>query len=234
MNELILKKDSMTSLEVAEITGKRHADVMRDIRNLIEQLDYEGKRTFALSSYVSEQGKELPMYLLNEDACLCLASGYDANLRMKIIKRWKELEVSNTPKLPQTFAEALQLAADQAKLIEVKNQQLLELKPKALYYDTVISSVDAVTISVIAKDYGLTAPFLNKKLYDLRIQYKQGNIWLLYDEYAAMGYTKTSTTTFKHKDGRDGTSVLTKWTQRGRLFLYELLKQNGILPLIEQ
>lgn len=136
--------------------------------------------------------------------------------------------------IPQTFAEALQLAADQARFLEVKNQQILELKPKALYYDDVLSSTDAVTIYVIAKDYGISASSLNKKLNDLRIQYKQGSIWLLYSEYASMGYTKTSTTAFKHKDGTDGTSVLTKWTQRGRLSLYELLKQNCILPLIEK
>lgn len=141
---------------------------------------------------------------------------------------------SSMPAIPKTFAEALQLAADQARMLEVQNQQILELQPKASYYDKVLSSPDAVTVSLIAKDYGMSAVTFNKKLHDLKIQYKQADTWLLYQKYASMGYTKTQTTTYDKGENIQGVSVLTKWTQKGRLFLYDLLKQNNILPLIEK
>lgn len=128
-------KEVISSLEIAEITGKEHKNIMRDIRNMLEQIDNEGKLNFELSSYVSEQGKELPCYAMTKKGSLCLASGYDANLRMKIINRWEELEMKERATLPTSFAEALQLAADQAreleekqKMIEVQKQQLDESK----------------------------------------------------------------------------------------------------------
>lgn len=117
--------------------------------------------------------------------------------------------------------------------VAVQNQQIAELKPKATYYDVVLSCKDAVNISVIAKDYGWSAQRMNEYLHKKSIQYKQNDIWLLYQKHAEAGYTKTITHVFEDNHGVNHTKVHTKWTQKGRLFIYELLKSDGIYPQIE-
>lgn len=153
VGDTINARETMSSLEIAELTGKRHADVMRDIRNITEQLGYEGERNFALSSYISEQNKELPMYVLDKKGSLCLASGYDAKLRMAIINRWEELELERKGnyKVPTSFAEALRLAAEQQEQIEKQQTLIEEQKPKAEFYDDVIDSKDAIDMAKVAK-----------------------------------------------------------------------------------
>ena len=121
--------------------------------------------------------------------------------------------------------EKLQLENSQQKQI------IAEYEPKVSYCDLVLKSPNAVPITLIAKDYGMSAIAFNKLLHDLGIQYKQSGTWLLYQEYAGFGYTKSST----FLDEATGfTKMNTKWTQKGRLFLYETLKANDILPLIEK
>lgn len=115
-----------------------------------------------------------------------------------------------------------------------KDQLIGELKPKADYTDKILQSKGTVKVNVIANDYGLTAIAMNKKLHELKIQYKQGADWLLYGEHRGKGYTHSKTIHFFHKDGRPDTKMNMEWTQKGRLFLYELLKKNGIIPMIEQ
>ncbi|MDT3392465.1 MAG: phage antirepressor [Bacillota bacterium] len=116
----------------------------------------------------------------------------------------------------------------------IAEQQVNELRPKATYYDRVLADKSLVTISIIAKDYGMSGRALNKKLHDLGVIYKQGNTWLLYATYQLTGWTHSDTTIVKCKDGTEKAVLNTKWTQKGRLGLYELLKQENILPLIEQ
>ena len=119
--------------------------------------------------------------------------------------------------------------------VAVQNQQIVEMKPKASYYDVVLNCKDLVAISVIAKDYGWSANRMNQYLHDKGVQYKQGNkIWLLYQKYAEMGYTSTKTHSYPGSDGTMHTKVHTYWTQQGRLFIYGLLKADGILPTMEQ
>ena len=116
----------------------------------------------------------------------------------------------------------------------VQQQQIAELQPKASYYDVVLNCKDALSVSVIAKDYGWSAKKMNQYLHEHGVQYKQGNTWLLYARYAEQGYTSTRTNTHLGKDGDVHTSVHTYWTQKGRLFIYDLLKEHGVLPLVEQ
>lgn len=118
--------------------------------------------------------------------------------------------------------------------VAVQSQQISELKPKASYYDVVLNCKDLVSVSEIAKDYGKSARWLNEKLHELGIQFKQGGkIWLLYQKFASKGYTSTKTQTYNGNDGNVHTRVHTYWTQKGRLFIYDLLKKQGILPEIE-
>ncbi len=127
----------------------------------------------------------------------------------------------------------------QAKLVlkqqnSVLLQQNNELKPKADYTDLILSNKTLVTITFIAKDYGMSGLAMNKLLHDLGVQYNQSGVWLLYAKHQTKGWTQSETTEVVKKDGTKKLVMNTKWTQKGRLGLYELLKDNGYLPLIEQ
>lgn len=143
---------------------------------------------------------------------------------------------------PDVLINALtQLKAERAKnaslsqTIAVQNQQISEMQSKASYYDVVLNCKELIAISVIAKDYGWSANRMNKYLNEKGIQYRQGDsIWLLYQKYAGKGYTSTKTHSYPGNDGDIHSKVQTYWTQKGRLFIYELLKSDNILPLIEQ
>lgn len=124
--------------------------------------------------------------------------------------------------------------AQLALTVSVQNQQIAELQPKASYYDVVLNCKDLLSIGKIAKDFGKSAVWLNKWLHEKGVQYKQGDIWLLYQKYAEMGYTSTKTQTFAGSDGETHSKVHTYWTQKGRLFIYSMLKADGVLPLVEQ
>ena len=142
---------------------------------------------------------------------------------------------------PDTFIKLLtDLKTEREKrtAIELENKKkdqiIGELKPKADYTDRILQSKSLVNANQIAKDYGMSARSFNKILFDLGVQYKQGGQWLLYKPHQKKGYTSSETFEFERKDGMQDVNMRTKWTQKGRLFLYELLKKNGILPSIEQ
>lgn len=118
--------------------------------------------------------------------------------------------------------------------VAIQNQQIAELQPKASYYDVVLNCKDLLSVTQIAKDYGKSGQWLNDYLHKMKVQFKQSDIWLLYAKYANKGYTNTKTQTFNGNDGQPHTKVHTYWTQKGRLFIYDLLKSNGIVPLIER
>ena len=115
----------------------------------------------------------------------------------------------------------------------IAEQRVNELTPKASYYDLVLSNKSLVTITQIAKDYGMSGQAMNQKLHDLGVIYKQGDTWLLYSKYQRTGWTHSETIMVTKTDGTQKAVMHTKWTQKGRLGLYELLKRHGILPLIE-
>ena len=123
----------------------------------------------------------------------------------------------------------VQLEAENAQ----QKQLLAEYSPKASYYDVVLQTPDALSISQIAKDYGKSAKWLNNLLHELGIQYNQSGVWLLYQKYAQLGYTRSKTHTYSGNDGKQHSKLHTYWTQKGRLFIYQLLKDKGVLPLIE-
>ncbi|KAF0525649.1 phage antirepressor [Pediococcus acidilactici] len=116
----------------------------------------------------------------------------------------------------------------------IAEQQVKEFQPKVSYYDKVLSNDALMTISLIAKDYGMSGAGMNKLLHELGVQYRQGGTWLLYAKYQRTGWTHSETKMVMRKDGTEKAVLNTKWTQKGRLGLYELLKDNGYLPLIEQ
>lgn len=154
-----------------------------------------------------------------------------------------ELEKAwNTPE--QVFARALRMAdqtinslKDRCQFLggQVEEQQKVieELQPKASYYDMILQCKDLIATTVIAKDYGMSAKKFNAILHKLGIQFKQGDVWVLYAKYQGNGYLKTKTHNFSDPEGIQHSKEHSYWTQKGRLFLYDLLKQHDVLPLME-
>lgn len=118
--------------------------------------------------------------------------------------------------------------------VNVKSKLIEELKPMADYMDRILKNPGLVTITQIAKDYGMSGQEMNAVLHNIKVQYKQSSQWLLYRNYQDQGYTHSETIDIEHTDGRRDVKMNTKWTQKGRLFLYQLLKDNGIYPTIEK
>jgi len=116
----------------------------------------------------------------------------------------------------------------------LKTNSLVNFKPKADYTDRILKNSGLVTITQIAKDYGMSGTAMNKLLRTLKVQYKQSGQWLLYKEHQSCGYTHSDTVDIVHTDGKEDIRMNTKWTQKGRLFLYQMLKDKGIYPTIEK
>lgn len=165
----------------------------------------------------------------------------------KKFRRWVTSEVlpsirkTGNYHLPQTYAEALRALADKAEEAERLSKQneektlLIEsMEPKVSYYDLVLQSKDLMRTTEIAKDYGMSAEKFNKLLSENKIQYRQADRWFLYAKYEGMGYASSKTHTFSRHDGSLGVRTHMYWTQKGRLFLYDFLKSNGVLPMIER
>lgn len=138
------------------------------------------------------------------------------------------IQICQRLKDEQNKRRALELESVQQK------QLLAEYEPKVTYYDVVLQTKDAISIRQIAKDYGKSAQWMNEFLHQRGVQYKQGKIWLLYQQHSDKGYTKSKTCTFEDGQGETHSQIHTYWTQKGRLFIYDLLKASGVLPLIEQ
>lgn len=177
--------------------------------------------------------------------------------KLKAFKRWVTHEVipairktgmymtdnavQNILNNPTAFIEILteyKKVQDENKSLTMQNasqKQLIgELKPKADYTDLILKSKSLVTITQIAKDYGMSGQAMNKILHNLGIIYNQSGQWLLYRKHQAKGYTHSETVNIVHSDGREDVKMNTKWTQKGRLFLYNTLKKEDIIPVIEK
>lgn len=123
---------------------------------------------------------------------------------------------------------------ERAKRWIEEQQEHKENKKLADYTRHILNSDGTVTISQIAADYGMSGQRMNKILHELGVQYKINKQWLLYSKHKGKGYTDSYTIDIDHTDGRQSARMQTNWTQTGRLFIYELLKANGILPTMEQ
>lgn len=137
-------------------------------------------------------------------------------------------ELLNNPDLLIGVATKLK---EERTLRLVAEQRVNELQPKAEYYDNILKNKSLMTISIIAKNYGMSATKMNNLLHELGVQYRQGKAWLLYRKHQDKGYTHTEMIPVQ---GSENLKPSTKWTQQGHIFIYQLLKDNGIPPLIEQ
>ena len=252
------KAQGMTSLQIAEVTGKNHAHVMRDIRNLLDQGVNESN--FGLVEYKDKKGEMRPMYELTPKGCLILASGYDPVLREKIVNKleeYQQAERSNMITLPN-FTDPAEAAmawakeyrekkvlAIENKSLQIENARLendniqlaaevQELKKDKNYLDIIMRSKAMMTVSQIAQDYGMSAKAMNKQLADMGIQYMCNGQWILYARYKDCGYVSSRCIDITRSNGMPDVVLHTEWTQAGRKFLYEELKKQGIIPMLER
>lgn len=262
MNEIstIVDGDRMTSLQIAEINGKPHNDVMKAIRKMEPAWQKVQGGNFSLMQEEVETNngghKMRPYYSLNKEECLYIATKFNDEARAKLIKRWKELEEQHRkPSVPQNYLEALkslvkteeekqQLALEnkqqQATILTISKEnmelgnKITEMLPKVSYYDKILQSNATMTITQIAQDYGMSAVRMNKELEAIKIQHKVRGQWILFAPFLKGGYVHSRAVDIIRKDGQHDVKYNTEWTTKGRIFLYGSLKAKGILPLIEQ
>lgn len=234
--QLIKNEPWFVGKDVADVLGYKNGS--RDINRHVEDED-------KLKYRIGTAGQTREQILVNESGLYSLI--FNSTLEnSKRFKRWVTSEVLPTIRKhgaymtlekieealtdPDTIIRLATSLKDEREQRLIAEQRVHELQPKATYYDLVLQNKTLLSVSQIAKDYGLSATTMNKKLFQLGVQYKQGGTWLLYQRYADKGYTQSTT----HIIDENRSSLLTKWTQKGRLFIYEKLKNEGILPLIER
>jgi len=176
---------TMSSREIAELTGKRHADVMRDIRIMMATLNQNADlRSVCISStYVGENEQRYPQYELDKDTSLTLLLGYDAVARMKVVKRWQKLEAQVAPQIPQTMAQALRLAAEQAEQLEAQAEQLALAAPKVEYVDRYVAANGAMGFRQVAKLLDANEHEFRAWLQDQKIMYRLSGEWTAYQNH---------------------------------------------------
>lgn len=218
-----------------------------DVSTMMRTVDDDEKLTQTM--FVSGQNRE--SWFLTEDGLYEVLMQSRKPIAKQFKKKVKEIlkdirskgmyatdELLNNPDLLIQIATQLKQERIARKELEteVKKQgQIIgELRPKADYVDRILKSKSLLNIGQIAKDYGMSGQALNKILHNLKVQYKQGNQWLLYSKYQSKGYTHSESIDIQLSDGSIKVELRTKWTQKGRLFLYEVLKDNGYLPMIEK
>lgn len=262
MQELkIFESSDFGEIRAAEINGEPWfiaADVCRALeignsRQALTRLDDDEKNTVILNDGIPGNPNTA---IINEAGLYALVLS-SRKPEAKAFKRWVTHEV--LPSIRQHGAYMTEATLERAlsepdflislatKLKEereariaaeldkaVLTQQVAELRPKASYYDLILQCASLLSVTEISKDYGMSAKAFNKKLHELRIQYQQSGVWFLYAEYQDGGYTQTKTQNYCRSDGTQGARTHMYWTQKGRLFLYERLKAEGILPMIER
>ncbi len=233
--QLTQNEVKMTSRELATLTEKQHKNILRDIRLETDVLGIKIAETiFELGEYRDENNQLRVQYVLTEDGIMQLALKYNAKMRYTIIQQVKKLKQALQMQLPQSRLEWIRFALKQEEEIQMKNQMLLEYEPKVKYYNEILNSDGLITITQIAKDYGLSGVKLNKILHEKGVQYKQSKQWLLYRTYQDKGFTKSVTVKYKHTDGKKDIALNTKWTQKGRLFIHSLMEQLEIVALMDR
>lgn len=239
MKDLSLIKETMSSVEIAEHVGMNHKDVLRAIRTMEKSWVKVAGRNFALTSYKDEWNRNQPCYELTKTECLYVATKFNDEARAKLVIRWEQLEAEKQKgsALPGNYLEALKSlveSEEQKQQLQIQNEiqseRLKVIAPKAECYDRTLMAKNTISTTVIAKELGMSAVTLNKKLKEMGIQYKVGSTWVLTAKYQNMGYTETSTYT-ETTEEETRSYISTVWTQKGREFIHGLFRANKEVTL---
>lgn len=239
---------TIDSRQIAETVRKEHYNLLKDIAKYcgyLTEVNFNVSDFFIEHTYTDKTGRTLPCYLCTRKGCEMIANKLTGQKGVVFtalyINAFHTMEsyinqdsymIEDPVKRAERWIEEQKEKQQLITTVAVQKQQISELQPKASYYDVVLNCPDLLPISAIAKDYGKSAKWLNAYLHEHGVQYKQGDIWLLYQKYAQRGYTST-THSLNGRDGLQHAKVHTYWTQKGRLFIYDLLKSDGIYPTVE-
>lgn len=236
-----------SSRDIAEHFGKGHNHVLRDIDAMKEDVSNFGQMFFA-TEIPDNYGRPQRAYLMNRDGFTLLAMGFTGKAalewKLKYIEAFNAMESelrSQQTALPQDYHSALRALADKAERVlalesenERQKQVIADFEPIRQYVDTILESAATLTITQIAADYDLSARTLNKILNEEGVQHMVNGQWILYKRHMGMGYTKSKTIQFNHSDGTPDTKMSTQWTQKGRLFLHNILTARGITAIMDR
>lgn len=247
MKELNPNKKTISSIEIAELSGRSHKDVLKSIRAMESSWVKVCGRKFSLSSreqFMPNGGcKDIPCYELTYQECMYIAAKFNDEARAKLVLRWNALETGEEVPvyiIPKTSERSIVTAKQQCliedlqKQVVCQSEEIVELKKKSDYLELILSGPDTIKTTQIAQDYGMSAVAFNKALGVMKILRRINKQWVLYSEYLGKGYVQSKMHDIIRRDGRHSFILYTEWTQRGRLFLYEVLKAKGVLPLIER
>lgn len=225
MTDLTRPTLTMTSREIAELTGKNHADVMRDIRNMLEQLKKANLLSWVKSTtYVGKDGRQYPQYELDKDTCLTLLLGYDTVARMKVVMRWQTLEAAQAVALPN-FGDPVAAARAWADAKEKEQQALLALeaaKPKVEFVERYVQADSGSKgFRQVCKLLGVKEPEFRQFLKDKGVMYQLGGDWVPYAQHIEAGRFETKTGLAKHDSGTHAFTQA-KFTPKGVAWISEL------------
>ena len=246
-------QQTMSSLEIAKLTGKPHNDVLKAIRAMEPAWEKIAEGNFSRGSYKDANNQERPCFFLTKTACLYVATKFNDEASAKLVIRREELEkkaragMIALPNFEDPAEAAMAWAKEykEKKVLQIENKQLeeeniqlalenQELKNDKNYLDLIMRSKALLTVSQIAQDYGMSGKALNKQLAQMGIQYSINGQWILYARYKDCGYVSSRSIDITRADGRPDVVLHTEWTQAGRKFLYEELKKQGIIPMLER
>ncbi len=217
----------MTSLEIAEVTGKPHNDVLKAIRKMEPAWVKVNQGNFSLVEYKDAKGEMRPCYSLTKTECLYVATKFNDEARAKLVLRWEQLEKERLVK-PLTDMEIMARAVlISTNKVNELTKQVNTLAPKAEYCDEVLDSVSCMTTTQIAKELEMTAIELNRWLCDQGIQYGQSGQYMLYGDYAHRGFAKNRSHSYRDSYGELHTRTYLVWTERGREFIHRKFKQGA-------
>lgn len=224
-----------SSRAIADKFGKEHKDVLRAIKNL-ECSEEFSQRNFTPSTYTDERGKEQPRYIISRDGFSFLVMGFTgkdaAAFKEAFIRAFNEMEKLLMPSENEIILRGMSILQSriekQTATIELQEHVIKAQAPKVEYAERVLDADGLITITTIAKELNMSGFVLNRLLHELRIIYKQhhDNIWVLYAPHQGNGYTGTRTSIFMDSTGNNKTRIDTLWTQKGRLFIHQLLNKK--------
>lgn len=221
MTDLTRPTLTMTSREIAELTGKNHADVMRDIRNMLEQLKKANLLPWVKSTtYVGKDGRHYPQYELDKEATLCLVSGYDAVVRMRIIKRVEQLEEQQSSEMSRM--QILLMAVDSEQRRLDAEAKLALAAPKVEFVDRYVNADSGSKgFRQVCKLLGAKEPEFRQFLKDKGVMYWLGGDWVPYAQHIEAGRFETKTGLAKHDSGTHAFTQA-KFTPKGVAWISEL------------
>ena len=228
-----------TSLIVAEVFGKDHRHVLRDIENLTCSEEFR-QSNFGLSSYTSIQNKELPAYEMTKDGFSFLVMGYtgekagqfketfiiEFNKREALLHNDDYIVLRGMEILNKRNRELEQRNAAQAEQIALQHEAIKHQAPKVEYYDEVLDSEGLISTTIIAKDLGMSANSLNKRLNALGVIYRQDGTWVPYSKYQNLGIVKSKTFPYVDSNGKQKTAIHFYWTEKGRALIMSKFQQT--------